>query len=111
MPVRRLDDCVHGCKVCETGISLAIGRRGLLQEQRHTKIRAHIRGLQHLYREVLVYLADDLDCVADCEVGVLVHLVSFACFILQILHRCVLCSGVLLRGRLHRLWPLPRAAG
>lgn len=49
-----------------------------MQEERHTKIRAHICGLQHLYREVLVYLADDLDCVADCEVGVLERLVSSA---------------------------------
>lgn len=36
-----------------------------------TEIRAHVCGLQDFDGEVLVHLADDLDGVADGEVGVL----------------------------------------
>lgn len=75
--VVRLDESVDTREICTTfsqSYSLMIRFRPLsiaIDCQRRTNVASPVGSLQHLDAQVLVDLADYLDCVADCEIGIL----------------------------------------
>ena len=75
--VVRLDESVDTREICTTfsqSYSLMIRFRPLfiaIDCQSRTNVASPVGSLQHLDAQVLVDLADYLDCVADCEIGIL----------------------------------------